>query len=107
MIVFKDQIELQKMNDKQLYHHFKEVRKEASFILHYYGRRCCEFCHHYTGDNWEEDVGQHLKPVEEYLEIVKAILSTRNYNAAEDRSTKKKRRVLAKQHYGQNKSKNR
>lgn len=103
----KSDEELQKMNDKQLYYHFRETRAKVSYIFNYYGRRCCELCHEYIGDDWENDVAQYLRPADEYFKKVKSIMSAREYDASKDKPTKKKRRAMALQHRGQNKSKNR
>lgn len=71
--------ELLAMPQKPLFFHYRAVRAFASYILHYYGRRCCEVCREYIGNDWEKDVGTFLTPVEEYQKLVLCILQTYPY----------------------------
>jgi hypothetical protein len=69
--------DLKNLPTKNLLRHYRSVRATYSFILNYYGERCCEECHEYVGCDWGRDVGQHANPVKEYKCIVKKELDSR------------------------------
>lgn len=71
--------ELNKLSTHRLINILRIVQKHYSNIAHHYGRRCCEMCHEYVGDDWEKDVGQYLKPSKEYMNRIKAVLETRSH----------------------------
>lgn len=71
--------QLKAMPHESLWYLFRLVRSQLSRIYHYAGRRCCEECHDYIGDDWENDVGKPAMPVKAYFERVKAELQSRPY----------------------------
>lgn len=87
---------LGKMATHRLIGLLRLVGAKISHIENYYGRRCCEICCEYIGNNWEEDVGQYVRPLREYRLRIKQVLSTR-----EDSSKKPKWRRHKKAFRGQ------
>lgn len=86
---FLSQSNLKNLPTKNLLRHYRSVRATHSFILSYYGQRCCEWCHEYVGFDWEEDVGQYAKPVKEYRDAVKKELDSRpDQFTCEDKTSK-------------------
>jgi len=45
--------------------------------MHNAGDRCCEICHEYLGDDFENDVLKPAKPYKEYVSLLKDILKDR------------------------------
>jgi len=70
---------LEKLPTKRLLGVLKKVRAKISSIEHYYGHRCCEICHEYVEDNWEEDVQVFADLYESYLKKVKNLLAKREH----------------------------
>lgn len=68
---------LQKLNTPRLLNVLRSARARHSSIRNHAGPRCCELCHEYIGDDWENDVEKPAKPYKEYVEQIKAILATR------------------------------
>jgi hypothetical protein len=62
---------LEKKNTKNLLY----IRRKLNALIS--GRRCCNLCWEYIGDDWENDVGKHLSAYQEYLKTIKEILVTR------------------------------
>lgn len=69
--------ELIKLATHRLLVHYRMVRHNLKMIYIWYGRRCCEICCEYIGDDWENDVLVYARPLEKYKEKVKAELNTR------------------------------
>jgi len=69
--------QLKELSTEKLFHHFKMVRASESFVLNHYGHRCCEICHEYIGNDWENDVAVHARPYGEYKSRVKRELDSR------------------------------
>ena len=88
---FLSKEELESLSPKRLLTHLKFVNIKLSTIYNYYGHRCCEICHEYVGGDWERDVGQYAKPVEEYKKLVKSVLSDREHLPRKKRKTTVKR----------------
>lgn len=88
MILTQEQLE--KLSTKRLLSVLRMATAWKSSILYYYGRRCCELCHEYIGDDWERDVGRFYEPVKRYHEQIKVILATREH--VERRGRRKQRR---------------
>ena len=51
----------------------KKVRAYRSYIVHYFGHRCCNHCHQYVGSDWDEDVGKYLIVHDDYLRLIKKV----------------------------------
>ena len=71
--------QLRKLSTQRLLYVLRTVTARISFIDNYYGPRCCEICHEYLGNNWEEDVAQHSRLYVERHTEIKAILATREH----------------------------
>lgn len=69
--------QLNALSTEKLFHHFKMARASESFIYTYYGRRCCEICHEYIGNDWENEVAKPAEVFTVYKNKVKAILDKR------------------------------
>lgn len=69
--------QLQAMPTDKLFHHFKMARAAESFILNWAGRRCCEICMEYIGNDWENEVAKPARVFSIYMKRVKAILDKR------------------------------
>lgn len=67
--------ELKQMPTHRLYQLFKRFRAIANPVN--WGRRCCEICHEYIGDDYEKDVIIPSRPYAEYADRLKAELNTR------------------------------
>lgn len=78
--ILSDQ-ELKKKETKHLIRILRSVTAVISSIYFYAGPRCCEICHEFLGDKeeWEEYVVIPSKPLEEYRNRIKEILSTREH----------------------------
>jgi len=83
--------ELESLGTKRLLTHLKFVNIELSIIYNNYGHRCCEICHEYIGNDWEKDVGQYARPVEEYRKLVKSVLAGREHIETKKRKLTVKR----------------
>jgi len=57
----------------------QQTRAIISGIYTYAGRRCCEVCHEYIGDDWEKDVKEPARPWEEYRDRIKEVLAERGH----------------------------
>ncbi len=66
--------QMEKLSYIRLRTYFYSIRGKCSYIEHYYGRRCCEICHEYIGNDWENDVRQWMIPYEEHIKLIKPIL---------------------------------
>lgn len=84
--------QLNKLSTQRLFTLFKSVRAIISCIFNYAGRRCCEICHEYIGDDWENDVVKEAEPYEKYQDRIKAILDKRP-DQFTHRIEKKKRKM--------------
>lgn len=71
--------ELDGKSTKHLLHILKCATAKISSIYHYAGPRCCEICHEYIGDSWENDVGKPMAPFKEYKLLIKSILKDREH----------------------------
>lgn len=72
-----DETTLRKLSTVRLLSVFNSARAVTSCIYHYAGRRCCELCHEYIGDDYEKDVVIPARPYAEYEKLIKSILSER------------------------------
>lgn len=77
--IFLSRSELEKKSTKHLLHILKTCTAKISSISHYAGLRCCEICHEYIGDDWENDVGKPMKPFKQYKSLIKNILKDREH----------------------------
>jgi len=73
------QEEPEKLNTKRLLSVLKKARAHRSSIANYHGPRCCEVCHEYIGDDWENDVGKFLRIYDDYMDKLKTILKDREH----------------------------
>lgn len=69
--------QLKKMPTHRLLGHLKSVNAVISSIHNYAGPRCCEICHDYIGDDWENDVKIPVRKYVDYKTVVKSVLATR------------------------------
>lgn len=69
--------ELGRLSTQRLLGVLKAVRAVESDILSHAGRRCCEFCHEYIGNDYENDVLKPAKPYTDYKNKVKILLASR------------------------------
>jgi hypothetical protein len=97
---FLSKSELESLSTKRLLTHLKFVNIKLSSIYNYCGARCCEICREYVGSDWEKDVGQHAKPVEEYKKLVKSVLATREHITRHTRKPTVKRIKLRRSSRG-------
>lgn len=81
--------QLNKLITNRLLSLLHKIRAIESAIGHYDGPRCCEICHEYIGNDWENDVGIHLQPLNEYIERIKKVLATREHVPSQGRSGNK------------------
>jgi len=81
-----------KMATKRLIAVLRLVHSRVRHIYNHYGTRCCELCHEFVGDDeeWQTEVVDVAKPLDGYLERIKAILATRGHVV---RDRQKKREV--------------
>jgi len=77
--------EPEKLPTKRLISVLHKARAHRSSIANYHGPRCCEFCHEYIGDDWENDVGKFLVIYDSYIEKLKTILATRPHIERENK----------------------
>ena len=59
----------------------KSARAVECSILKHYGHRCCEVCNEFIGSQkeWEEDVLKYSRPVTDYKNKIKELLSIREH----------------------------
>ena len=71
--------QLESLNTKRLLMVLKSARAVESGILYHHGPRCCEICHEYIGDDYENDVLRVARPITEYKNLIKEVLSKREH----------------------------
>ena len=71
--------ELHNKSTKHLIYILRRVTAVISSIHYHKGNRCCDICHEYIGDNWENDVEKYKKPYIKYKATIKSILKTREH----------------------------
>lgn len=62
---------------KNLSRYLRMARDYAYYIHSCYGPRCCEECHEYIGDDFENDVMVYWRPVQEKIHLIAKILTER------------------------------
>lgn len=88
--------ELNALPHKQLYFLFQKARAQASLILNHAGRRCCEICCEYVGQDWEKDVGEPYEVAKAYFERVKKALQSRPFqDFSKSNKTKARKEMLS------------
>ena len=66
--------QLSKMTTARLFSYMDRIRSIRSSISCNYGPRCCDICHEYIGEDWENDVSIHLKPFDLHLFEIRTVL---------------------------------
>lgn len=83
---------LEKLSSQRLLKVLDSARAAERCILHTYGPRCCELCHEYIGDDWENDVLKYSRPLTKYKELIKSILQRPEHKSFDKRLKRGKKR---------------